>query len=172
MDDASVLTSPANADPSWLEGSALAGETVSALLDVLPRLGRVLKSHMGNTGLTPQQLHLLLAVGELARRNGEGAQPGELSRRCWLSSPAITAAVDDLVEQGLCARTHSDKDRRKVLVSLTPTGQQALQEARSAATTSLARLLTGWDEARIREFLCMLRELDRSAEVMLGAEHS
>jgi DNA-binding MarR family transcriptional regulator len=171
MGDASILANPGKADFSNQEDGKLAGETVSALLDVLPRLGRVLKSHMGGSGITPQQMHLLLAVGELARRTGEGAQPGELSRRCWLSSPAITAAVDDLVEQGLCARTHSEKDRRKVLVRLTPTGQQALQEARSAATTSLAGLLTGWDEARIRDFLSMLRELDRSAEVMLGAEH-
>jgi DNA-binding MarR family transcriptional regulator len=171
MGDASILTNPTSAGLSDQEGGALAGETVSALLDVMPRLGRVLKSHMGNTGLTPQQMHLLLAVCDLSRRNAEGAQPGELSRRCWLSSPAITAAVDDLVEHGLCVRTHSEKDRRKVLVRLTPTGQQALQEARSAATTSLAGLLTGWDEARIREFLSMLRELDRSAEVMLGAEH-
>jgi DNA-binding MarR family transcriptional regulator len=171
MDKASLSASPEIDEGATQESSALAGETVSALLDVLPRLGRVLKSHMGGSGITPQQMHLLLAVGELARRTGEGAQPGELSRRCWLSSPAITAAVDDLVEQGLCARTHSEKDRRKVLVRLTPTGQQALQEARSAATTSLAGLLTGWDEGRIREFLGMLRELDRSAELMLGAEH-
>jgi DNA-binding MarR family transcriptional regulator len=172
MDDASVLTSPAQAAPSAQEGGSLAGETISALLDVMPRLGRVLKAHMANSGLTPQQMYLLLAVSDLSRRNTEGAQPGELSRRCWISSPAITASVDDLVEQGLCARAHSEKDRRKVLVRLTPHGEQVLQEARSAAIASLAGLLTGWDEERTREFLSMLRQLDQAAETMFEAEHS
>ena len=129
-----------------------------------------LKSHMGGS-LTPQQMHLLLAVCDLSRLHEEGAQPGELSRRCLLSSPAITAAVDDLVEHGLCVRTHSEKDRRKVLVRLTPQGQLALQEARAAATSALAGLLAGWDEARMREFLAMLRELDRSVAATLDQAH-
>ncbi len=171
MDDASLLTSPSKAVPSDQEGGSPAGEAISALLDVMPRLGRVLKSHMGASGITPQQMHLLLAVSDLSRRNTEGAQPGELSRRCWLSNPAITASVDDLVEQGLCARAHSEKDRRKVLVRLTPHGEQVLQETRSAATASLAGLLTGWDEERIRQFLAMLRDLDHAAETMLEADH-
>jgi len=171
MDNGHLLKNQSNDKPAGLETGDLAGETIATLLEVLPRLGRVLKTHMGNCGLTPQQMHLLLAVYNLSQRNEEGAQPGELSRRCWLSSPAITAAVDDLVEHGLCARTHSEKDRRKVLVRLTPRGQQALREAWSAATAAFAVLLDGWDEARIREFLTMHRELDHAAEAMLDPVH-
>ncbi|HEY8285515.1 MAG TPA: MarR family transcriptional regulator, partial [Chloroflexota bacterium] len=92
----------------------------------------------------------------------------ELSRRCWLSSPAITAAVDDLVEDGLLARAHSEKDRRKVLVRLTPTGELALRETRAAATATLAGLLHGWDDQRVRALAAMLRDLDRAAENRLS----
>lgn len=130
-----------------------------------------MSAHLGHGLLSPQQLHLLLAVCELSQRHGDGAQPGELSRRCWLSSPAITAAVDDLVEHGLAARAHSEKDRRKVLVRLTPQGELALREARGAATATLAGLLRGWDEQRVRELAVMLRDLDRAAEDMLNTTH-
>ncbi|MGH2346149.1 MAG: MarR family transcriptional regulator, partial [Chloroflexota bacterium] len=102
MDDTHLATNPTNTSVTGLEAGTLTGETIGALLDLLPRLGRALKSHMGGS-LTPQQMHLLLAVCDLSRLHEEGAQPGELSRRCLLSSPAITAAVDDLVEHGLCA---------------------------------------------------------------------
>jgi DNA-binding MarR family transcriptional regulator len=170
MDHTHLSANLSTKDVAGSEAGTLTGETIGALLDLLPRLGRALKSHMGGS-LTPQQMHLLLAVCDLSRLHEEGAQPGELSRRCLLSSPAITAAVDDLVEQGLCVRTHSEKDRRKVLVRLTPQGQLALGEARAAATSALAGLLVGWDEARMREFLAMLRELDQSVAATLDPVH-
>lgn len=152
--------------------ASLTDQAVSSLLKMVPRLGRLMKHQVGHGQLTPQQIHLLLAVCDLSGRGGEGARPGELSRRCWLSNPAITAAVDDLVEQGLAVRAHSEKDRRTVLVRLTPAGEQVLREGRMAATAALAPLLHGWDEDRLLVFTQMLRDLDRAAEAMLDATHA
>ncbi|HXT34846.1 MAG TPA: MarR family transcriptional regulator [Chloroflexota bacterium] len=168
MGDVSLSSREAAGEAASGEAASPAAEAVAALLEVLPRLKRLMSAQLGHGLLSPQQLHLLLAVCDLSQRHGDGAQPGELSRRCWLSSPAVTAAVDDLVEQGLAARAHGEKDRRKVFVRLTPAGELALRETRGAATATLASLLQGWDERRVRELAAMLRDLDRAVEDRLS----
>jgi DNA-binding MarR family transcriptional regulator len=130
---------------------------IEALERLIPRLGRVFKSQLREGPLTIQQMFMLRAIQD-------GARPGELARRCSISSSATTAALDGLVRGGYCVRTHSEKDRREVLVQVTPAGAEALAAAQAGAMTALRELLEGWDEARMQRLLAALRDLDASVD--------
>ena len=55
---------------------------------------------------------------------------GELSRRMNLGAATLTKTIDSLEARGLLSRAQSGVDRRRVLLSLTPSGR-ALQNAAS-----------------------------------------
>src|SRR5437868_5700693 len=109
---------PATAQAEGHTSADTATACVEALERIMPRLGRVYKSQFREGPLTMQQVYML-------REIDDGAHPGELARRCSISSSATTAALDGLVRGGYCVRTHSEEDRREVLVHMTPLGKEA-----------------------------------------------
>jgi DNA-binding MarR family transcriptional regulator len=141
-----------------------AQECIETLINVFPRLTRIFKSQMRGGPLTPPQMFLLMGIQDLSELHQDGAQPGELARRACLSSAAITAALDDLVEGGYCVRAHSEKDRRKVLVHLTPLGTEVLNEARAGTAAAVRGMLDGLSEAQMAQLRDSLRDLGEAAE--------
>jgi DNA-binding MarR family transcriptional regulator len=133
---------------------------IEALEHVTPRVGRVIKSQLREGPLTMQQMFMLRAIHD-------GARPGELAKRCYISNSATTAALDGLVRGGYCVRTHSEKDRREVLVHVTPAGMEALAAMQAGASAALRELLDGWDEERKQRLLTALHDLDTSVESYL-----
>lgn len=142
------------------ESEATTTACIEALERVMPLLGRVIKSQLREGPLTIQQMFMLRAIHD-------GARPGELAKRCSISSSATTAALDGLVRGGYCVRAHGEKDRREVLVHVTPAGMEALAEAQAGTTAALRELLDGWDEERIQQLLAVLRDLDASVDAYL-----
>lgn len=140
---------------------------IEALIKVLPRMGRIFKSQWRGLHLTVPQMSMLMELQELAVRQG-GANPGELADRFCLSSPAVTAALDELVEKGYCIRRHSEKDRRKVVVCPTPEGAAILAEVQGRAAQSLRAMLGEWDQERLGRLLSALQDLDATAEAYLA----
>ena len=146
-------------------------ECIDALVRVLPRVTRAFKSQLRSNKLGMQHVFLLMTVAELEQVHSDGAQPGELARRAWLSGAAITAALDDLVADGYCVRAHSEVDRRKVLVRLTPEGHAMLEEIHNQARPVLRGELEGWDDRRRTELCRVLHDLDNISTVLLRTSH-
>jgi DNA-binding MarR family transcriptional regulator len=147
-------------------------ECIDALIHVLPRVARAFKSQLRSSKLGTQHVFLLMTIAELEQIQRDGAQPGELARRAWLSGAAITAELDGLVADGYCVRAHSEKDRRKVLVQLTPKGYAVLDEVHDQARQLLRDLLEGWDGQRRTELCRVLHDLDGLGGVLLRTMHS
>ena len=135
---------------------------MEALDRALPRLGRRLKDALRAGPLTLPQLLVLQEIGDQAR-------PGALSRRCCISTSGVTAALDALEKAGYCLRDHSARDRREVLVRLTPEGQAALAEAQRLAVAGMRAPLHDWDDARLGRLLATLHDLDHAATGVLNA---
>jgi len=140
----------------------LAAACVEALDRALPRLGRRLKDALRAGPLTMPQLLVLQEIGDQAR-------PGALSRRCCISTSGVTAALDALEKAGYCLRDHGARDRREVLVRLTPQGQAALAEAHRLALGGMRELLHDWDDAQLGRLLATLHDLDHAATDVLNA---
>jgi MarR family transcriptional regulator, organic hydroperoxide resistance regulator len=75
-------------------------------------------------GLSLPQYQLLEAL-----RGAEELTVGELAESAAVAGPTATRMLDCLARDGHITRRHSETDRRAVLVSLTATGREALEEA-------------------------------------------
>jgi DNA-binding MarR family transcriptional regulator len=78
------------------------------------------------TGLVPQQYQLLLALKGLP--NGRKATIGELAERLQIKHHSTVELIDRLVERDLIRRSRDDQDQRRVIVHLTPQGEQLLKK--------------------------------------------
>ncbi|HEX5230264.1 MAG TPA: MarR family transcriptional regulator [Bryobacteraceae bacterium] len=79
-----------------------------------------------SAGMEPQQHQLLLAVKGLP--NGEKATIGELAERLQLRHHSTVELVNRLEKLGYVSRAAGEKDRRQVMVHLTPSGASILRK--------------------------------------------
>jgi DNA-binding MarR family transcriptional regulator len=75
-------------------------------------------------------LHLLLAGGEVNVK--------DVADRLGMSLPAMSRAIDGLVQRGYVERRESTADRRAKLVRLLPAGREALDEFERGRASALA----------------------------------
>ncbi|MGH9046571.1 MAG: MarR family winged helix-turn-helix transcriptional regulator [Acidimicrobiales bacterium] len=72
---------------------------------------------------------------------GEGsAMSSSLAERLAVRPPSVTSVIDGLVARGLVDRTHSEDDRRRVSLGLTPEGEAVLEAANQAAKGRLEQI--------------------------------
>jgi DNA-binding MarR family transcriptional regulator len=81
-------------------------------------------------GLEPQQHHLLLAM----RGMPPGVEPTitEFAARLQIRHHSLVELVDRMERRQLVRRRRSERDRRKVLVDLTPEGERLLDSLAAA----------------------------------------
>lgn len=89
------------------------------------------------SGLEPQQHQLLLALKGLP----EGVRPTitALSGRLCLRHHTTVELVNRLAERGAIARSHSEEDRRQVLVEITEIGEELLRRLSDSHWEELKR---------------------------------
>ncbi len=109
-----------------IETSAL---EITGRLDRIARhLDRRATEAMTDSGLNCRDLEVLGAL----RRSGCGLPAGRLARAAMLTSGGMTGQADRLATAGLIVRRPDPDDRRTVLVSLTPEGRGAAENALTA----------------------------------------
>lgn len=108
--------------------------------------------------LTPAQFRLLAAL-----EDAPSLSVGELAQEAGVSSPTATRMLDGLVRDGYAQRTPCDEDRRAVLVSLTPRGEQALHARWARLRERLEHASTELTAAEREQATQLLRRL---AELM------
>lgn len=99
-------------------------------------------------GLEPQQHQLLLAIKGLPE--GKQATVGTLAERLQIEHHSTVELIDRLVERGFIQRTRDEADQRRVLITLTPQGEEVLRklslshraELRSAGSALVQSLST------------------------------
>lgn len=74
---------------------------------------------------------------------------GELAERESIRTPSATALVDGLAEQGLVERQVDPKDRRVVMISVTPAGRALLDEIRRNRSGVLLHALQKLDAGQL-----------------------
>ncbi len=91
------------------------------------------------------------------QQRGTGCPIGSLADEWLQSYPTMTDIVDRLEEDKLVTRERVDpKDRRKVMVSLTPLGHQLLARARGARRERMAQALVNFSADDRRAFVRLL----------------
>ncbi|MBS0274431.1 MAG: winged helix-turn-helix transcriptional regulator [Proteobacteria bacterium] len=91
------------------------------------------------SGLAPQQHQALLAIKGFEK--DEPPAVGDLAERLAIKHHSAVGLVDRLVKAGHLKRRHDDADRRRVMLSLTASGEKLLADL-SAAHRHELRMLT------------------------------
>jgi len=86
--------------------------------------------------LTMAQLHTVMSI-----YNSGEVTMSELSTLTKVSPPSASAMVDRLVEKGILVRAHSQEDRRKVLVKISPKAVKNIQQIEAGILQSFADLV-------------------------------
>lgn len=77
-------------------------------------------------GLEPQHYQLMLAIKGLPEERK--ATIGELAERLQIQHHSTVELINRMVERGLIERNRDEADQRRVLVSLTPYGEEVLRK--------------------------------------------
>ena len=101
----------------------------------------------------------------LALSSSQGMTAGELARALRVTTGATTRVIDSLVAAGHAHREWDPEDRRRILVSVTPTAQRALEGSLLALREDLRKALSGYSESEldaVLRFVGSLRGLSRT----------
>jgi DNA-binding MarR family transcriptional regulator len=116
-------------------------------------------------GVTAQQHQALLAIK--AHGGPEPMSIGELADSLLIKNHSAVGLVARLIERGLVARHTSAADRRRVLLTLEPRGEEAL----ARISQNNLRKLTMTAKS-LRRVLAMLRKLETAQSVKGGPDGS
>ena len=108
------------------------------------RLARRMRAQRADTSLTLSQISALATL----ERHGS-LTPGELAAHEKVQPPSMTRLVARLEEAALVLRTPHPTDRRQVLLTLSPAGQELLREDRRRRDVWLAQRLRELDPAEV-----------------------
>lgn len=86
--------------------------------------------------ITMAQLHTIMSI----YNRGEVSMT-ELSDLTNVSPPSASVMVDRLVEKGILVREHSERDRRKVMVKISPKAVKGIQQIEEGILQSFADLV-------------------------------
>jgi DNA-binding MarR family transcriptional regulator len=128
-----VKKSGQESDPRYVVADAVH----SAALRLLRR-ARTADTQMDLDGPRASALSVLVFAGELPI--------GRLAALEQVSPPAITKTVSALEADGLVQRIRSDRDRRVVVVRVTPAGRALMERGRAARVHAVADLMDGLAE--------------------------
>ena len=94
-----------------------------------------------------------------------GVTAGRLARESGLSTGAVTTVLDRLERAGLARRTSDPKDRRRVLVEMTPAARETNEELNRPLVEAATEQLLRYSE----EELALLREYHRASRALTEA---
>lgn len=147
---------------------------VAELSEIVARLRRALRTAV--RGDVPWETLPMAQVEILQRLADEsGVRVRDLADRHRLAPNTVSNLIQQMVTTGLVTRDPDPDDRRAVIVSLTPQGEQALTEWAAANTRRLDAALAGLgvrDQRRISSALPALSRLVFELETLNDQQYA
>ena len=134
---------------------SLPGEVFKLARDLRNAMDRELVDY----GLTTQQATVLV----LTRVHGEGGI-GHLAEPLGTDTAGLTRLIDRLEAKGLVARRTSERDRRAVVIELTPAGEALIPHLTSAFRRVHQRLQDAMPAEHMEQFQESVRRLREKAQ--------
>ena len=114
------------------------------------RVSQVIKSE----GLSSNQYNVL----RILRGAPEGLSCGEIANRMITRDPDITRLVDRMEKQALVLRSRDNKDRRMVLIRITPRGLQLLSRLDEPVREAHRAQLGHLSKQKLKELSDLMRK--------------
>lgn len=112
--------------------------------------------------------HMLLSIEE----SSGTSEPAKLSEELLIPKQSITSMLDKLEKKGYILRTHSEKDRRKINISLTDSGKKIASTIRAAFKVTEKEILKHIDREEIDNMLNTYKKIiDITSETLLEKDY-
>jgi DNA-binding MarR family transcriptional regulator len=79
--------------------------------------------------------------------------PTEISRVLCISKPNVTTLISKLIEDGLAQRSHDEKDRRVIYVTITEKGKKAVQRYRKVIKKYMLKVFEQFSADELKDIL-------------------
>ena len=133
-----------------------------ALRKIIQAIDMNSKKLVKRVGLTGPQLVILQEISSL----GE-VTAGEIARAVSLSQATLTGILERLEKRGLLTRRRSELDKRRVMVGITDSGRQVIEDAPSLMQESF---VDGFSALKEWEQTMILSSLQRLVSIMDARE--
>jgi len=140
-----------------IEGSERSADAVRAAA----RLAKVSGSALADAELTLPQYRVLVFLA------GRGRPATHVAALLGVTPSTVTSVVDGLVVRDMVQRSSDPEDRRRVVLSLTPTGHRAMALGDRVVGAALDRLLARLDPGEAEAALVGLELLNKAMEAAL-----
>jgi DNA-binding MarR family transcriptional regulator len=129
------------------------------LLEAVPLIMRSIRSKMRDlrdSDTSVPQFRILAYIGR-----HPGASLSDVANHVGITPPSASHFVDDLVSKRLAKRKTNPRDRRHIVLALTPSGKAKMQKVRKAARTHLAGRLNAIPPAQRQNFVKSMQVLHK-----------
>lgn len=133
------------------------------ILKIIPLVMRTVAAELRAAGELPAPAHF----GLLTMLSAQPRTLSELASLQGVSLPTMSNSISAMVQRGWVRRTSPAKDRRVVIIEVTPTGKAAVERVGRAAEVHLAVLLGPLDatsKRRLSAGLAVLRKIFSDAQ--------
>lgn len=123
------------AAPTDPGSSPTSAELEASIMTVARGLRRGWAESIAHTGLAPHQARALRVIGV------DGPiRPGVLAERLRVTPRSVTEVVDALIHRDLVDRQVDPRDRRAMVLTLTPAGHELAEQVRACRTAHTERV--------------------------------
>lgn len=127
-----------------------------ALIRARERVMGPIREMLADTGITEQQWRVLRVLSEFGPQDATS-----LSVRTSLLLPSQTRIIQSMVEKGYVSRVSHDTDRRRLIVNITPAGQEIILKNEARASEIAQSFVQALGEERFETLLDILGDLER-----------
>jgi DNA-binding MarR family transcriptional regulator len=124
-----------------------ARESARDVLEIIPLVMRTVAAELRSAGELPAPAHfgLLSCLSEHSRTLTE------LAALQGVSLPTMSSSISAMADRGWVRRAAPERDRRTVMIEVTPTGRAALERVARCAEAHLAEVLAPLDAPSRRQ---------------------
>lgn len=134
-------------------------ELTKNLYAMIPVINHKLFRELPSTDIPKQQLRLLHVLS-----HHENMPIKHFCEKMHISKPNMTKLVDQLMSEGWVNRSHSEEDRRVVLLNLTEEGQQVMSDHYEVLITESCKMFDDFTEEEKESLNYHLSEVVRLME--------
>src|SRR4051794_11283031 len=134
------------------------------ILKIIPLVMRTVAAELRAAGELPAPAHF----GLLTMLSAQPRTLTELASLQGVSLPTMSNSISAMVERGWVRRTAPPKDRRVIIIEVTPTGKAAVERVGRAAEAHLAVMLAPLNvqaKRRLQAGLAVLRKVFTDAPI-------
>jgi DNA-binding MarR family transcriptional regulator len=110
-------------------------------METVPRIMRAIRAEMRRQGAPLLSVPQVRSLAFLHR--SPGACLSDLAEHLGVSRPTASALVERLVKRGMVTRTTDPRERRRIVLTLTPLGDRHFRRTRRSTQAWMATVLAG-----------------------------